>query len=71
MRDVDFAAPPQVRQSCVEGSQRSRMTSLYTQDSSANSTRPLFLWLFVPPLCLAHWWEGMEIIQDLGRYGPL
>lgn len=47
------------------------MTSLYTQDSSANSTQPLFLWLFVPPLCLAHWWEGMEIIQDLGRYGPL
>ena len=28
----------------------------------------LFLCLFVPPLCLAHWWEGMEIILDLGRY---
>lgn len=30
-----------------------------------------FLWLFLPPLCHAHWWERIKIIQDLVRYGLL
>ena len=59
------------------------MTSLYTQDSSAHSPLSfsphgffyvrvcVCVCVCVPPLCLAHWWEGMEIIQDLVRYGLL